>query len=81
MRIISNFKGYQLVRSQVVGCDVRTSLDVSIVRYADIYGNTHVNGSRVISVSESVPVLCGVKKGNTVVSVVRSYGGWHVMNT
>jgi hypothetical protein len=36
MRTISNCKGYQLFISQVVGCDVRTSLDVSIVRYAYI---------------------------------------------
>ena len=36
MRTMSNCKGYQLFTSQVVGCDVRTSLDVSIVRYAYI---------------------------------------------
>ena len=36
MHTISNCKGYRLVISQVVGCDVRTSLDVSIVRYAYI---------------------------------------------
>ena len=34
MRIISSCKGYQPVISQVVGCDVRTSLGVSIVRHA-----------------------------------------------